>query len=66
MQIPDQLKVKWLQLKSKGDTGIIAKELNVHPETIRVALRKGVCSDRVFKAIANYYDKKEKDITKYL
>jgi len=59
MQIPEELFTKWTALKSYGDYGKISKAHKILRNDITRAFKDKRCADEVFKAIADFYKKKE-------
>lgn len=66
MQIPEKLLKKWETLRSPEDTKQIAEKIDVTDQTIRNAFADKKCSDRVFTAMASYYEEKAKTIKQYV
>jgi len=66
MQISDKLLKKWVFLRSPEDVNIIAGKAGVSGQTVRNALRDGKCSARIYKALAEFYTEREKEIKEIL
>lgn len=66
MVIPEKLLAKWKALRSEDDTAKIAAQAKVSTVTIRAVFRTGICSDRVFTEMGDYYNQKKELIKQYL
>lgn len=70
MEVPKGILKKWIGLKSPGDAAQIVSTMTdgnrVSDETIRRVFKEGKCSDEVFKAMADFYEKKAEIISQYL
>jgi hypothetical protein len=70
MQIPKELLDKWTSIAAYGDAVEIADSMpgedKVTAQAIRDALKKGTCSEIVFKAIGEFYKKRAETIAQYL
>lgn len=70
MEIPKELLEKWQVLRAKGDPKKIVESMSqderVVEQTIHNALNDGECSEIVFKAIADFYQKRADVIAQYL
>ena len=67
MQIQKEILEKWKQLRSFGDgTKIAAANPGIAKMLVSKAFKKGECNDEVFKAMAEFYQEKEKQISQYL
>ena len=55
MRINLEICQEWRELRDPGDMLLIAESIKVHPETIRLAIRNGNMSERVFHAINDFY-----------
>jgi hypothetical protein len=66
MQIPDELIEKWKTLRSTGDDEAIGKKLKRSAASISTAVwrafREKKCGDQLFKALRDFYAKKESDL----
>lgn len=70
MEIPKELLKKWKVLKAFGDPGDIVLSMPEHErvseQTIRNAFENGKCSEMVFKAMAEFYQKRAEIIAQYV
>ena len=66
MQIEAKLLKKWVFLRSPEDVKTIAEKVGVSGQLVRNAYRTGKCSARVFKALAELYTEREKEIKEVL
>lgn len=68
MLIPKSQLKKWAALKEQGDlTRISESTVNekgerITRQTIALAIERGRCSDVTYKAISDYYNKKEASV----
>jgi hypothetical protein len=66
MQIPEELIEKWKSLRSTGDDEAIGKKLKRTAASISTAVwrafKEKKCGDKLFKAMRDYYAKKESDL----
>lgn len=61
MEITKDIKKRWFHLASHGDVTKIAKQSGLSHRTISNALRDDRCTDKVFIAIAKFYQNKQKE-----
>jgi hypothetical protein len=61
MEITQDIKNKWSHLQSHGDVTRIAKQSGLSHRTISNALRDDRCTDKVFIAIAKFYQEKQQE-----
>lgn len=67
MEIPKGLIKKWRALKSHGDAIELAtNNEGTYPELFNRAVRDAKCSEKVFKILAEYYQRKAELIKEYL
>lgn len=66
MKISEKILEKWKTLRSEGDSEKIAIAASVSRATIQTALRTGNCNDKVFIAIAAFYQEKVNKLKQYL
>lgn len=59
MTIPKSILEEWTSLHTHGDAIKISDLANVHPETVRRAIRTGRMSDELFQVIKEYYENKK-------
>lgn len=66
MQIPEELIANWKRLRSTGDDDAIGKKLKRPASSISTsvwrAFKEKKCGDKLFKALRDYYAKKETDL----
>ena len=66
MQIPEELKKKWKDLRHEGDADIIASKIGVTGATVRNAFRLGKCSPQLFSEMGKFYAKRLQKVKQYL
>ncbi len=66
MQINSELLKTWKKLKSHGDIGKLAKELDCTTVTVATILNTGKCKDRYFAKMCVFFQKKADLFDKYL
>lgn len=70
MEVPKELLEKWKVLRSTGDPQEIVASMpegqRVVEQTIRNVFSDGKCSDEVFDAMADFYQKKAEKVKQYI
>lgn len=66
MQIPEEIYKKWLALRSHGDGRRIKDETGISIVEVSRAFTYKECSDDAFKAMADFYKKKEELVNAYM
>lgn len=66
MRVPDKIFSQWMILRSQGDGRKIADQKSISEMDVSRAFNSQECSDKVFEAIADFYNEKQKLVDKYM